>query len=135
MSNTEINKDEAIKLIAGRIIDEHRKYSQIETWPKITAEKLYNQWLEFFQSERDSLKEQLNSKEVAITARDFTINELEGDLKLCQSLAETQLRKWVKRNSHLKEQLTASQSLVEELKNTIQIQLTALRDYENKQAK
>lgn len=44
-----MTKEETIKLIAGRIMDEFRKHvSHIEDWPKIAAAKIYTQWNEYY---------------------------------------------------------------------------------------
>lgn len=39
-------------LIAGRILDEYHKHKELE-WHKIAANKLYSQWKEFYESEKD----------------------------------------------------------------------------------
>jgi len=42
-----MEKDQAIALIKGRIMDEYRKHPQLD-WANIAARKLYEQWNEYF---------------------------------------------------------------------------------------
>ncbi len=42
-----MEKDQAIALIKGRIMDEYRKHPQLD-WADIAARKLYEQWNEYF---------------------------------------------------------------------------------------
>lgn len=44
-----MTKEEQIKLIAGRIRDEHRKHPDLD-WAEIAASKLQSQWSEFYGS-------------------------------------------------------------------------------------
>ncbi len=41
-----MQKDQAIALIKGRIMDEYRKHTQLD-WADIAARKLYEQWNEY----------------------------------------------------------------------------------------
>ena len=43
-----LSKEETIRLIKGRIMDEHYKHTSLD-WAEIAACKLYSQWSEFFQ--------------------------------------------------------------------------------------
>lgn len=45
--------EEIIKLIAGRIHDEYRKHPTLE-WHEIAARKLYSQWKEYFDNQKES---------------------------------------------------------------------------------
>jgi len=54
-----MDKEEAIKLIAGRISDEYRKHSNF-LWMDIAARKIYKQWFEYYQKEIDELKSKQN---------------------------------------------------------------------------
>lgn len=44
-----LDKDQAISLIKGRIMDEYRKHPQLD-WADIAARKLYEQWNEYFKA-------------------------------------------------------------------------------------
>jgi hypothetical protein len=48
-----MEKEKAIELITGRIKDEHHKHSYQKDWPEIAARKIYSQWSEYFQNEKD----------------------------------------------------------------------------------
>ncbi len=50
-----MEKDQAIALIKGRIMDEYRKHPQLD-WADIVARKLHEQWNEYFK-DNQSLEE------------------------------------------------------------------------------
>lgn len=45
-----MEKEQVIKLIAGRIRDEKNKHPNLD-WEEIAATKIYEQWFEYYQNE------------------------------------------------------------------------------------
>ncbi len=60
-----MEKEEVIKLIAGRIEDEHRKHPDLN-WEKIAAGKIYSQSFEFYQSENEALTKRVAELELEL---------------------------------------------------------------------
>jgi len=67
-----MDKQTQINLIAGRIIDEHRKHSlrMPDEWHLIAASKIYSQWSEYYQTNEsitiEMLKQQINNMDSEI---------------------------------------------------------------------
>lgn len=57
-----MEKTEIIKLIAGRIEDEHRKHPTLN-WQEISASKIYSQWFEFFDNKIKEAKSVSKTKD------------------------------------------------------------------------
>ena len=60
-----MEKEEQIKLIAGRILDEYHKHKQYE-WQDIAARKIHSQWFDYYNQQTQELQRQLDElKEAA----------------------------------------------------------------------
>ena len=51
----ELTKEETLRLISGRIMDEYRKHPTLD-WSSIAATKIYSQWNEHYADEIAKLK-------------------------------------------------------------------------------
>lgn len=65
--------EEDIKLISGRIIDEHRKHSPYtDEWPLITAKKIHSQWFYYYNQQTKELQRQVEILKLTI----YNMNQL-----------------------------------------------------------
>ena len=55
-------KEEVLKLIKGRIEDEHHKHPLLD-WSAIAANKIYSQWFEYFNNENKDLQDKISQLE------------------------------------------------------------------------
>lgn len=69
------SKEDIVKLIKGRIMDEYRKHPLLD-WSQSSASKIYSQWFEYFNNEIQSLKEQLSDKEEQIRLKDCAYSDI-----------------------------------------------------------
>jgi len=63
-----MNKEEIVKLIAGRIENEMRKHPTLE-WQMIAASKIYSQWFEFLNNENQELQAKVRELEELINTK------------------------------------------------------------------
>ena len=77
-----MEKEEQIKLIAGRILDEYHKHKQYE-WQDIAARKIHSQWFDYYNQQNQELQKQLDELN---EAADEIVNELEGWDEHCDAI-------------------------------------------------
>jgi predicted transcriptional regulator len=63
------SRDKEINLIAGRIMDEYRKYPSLE-WNKIAASKIHSQWFEYFSKQTKELQQKVEQLQFELKAAD-----------------------------------------------------------------
>lgn len=59
-------KEEVLRLIKGRIEDEHHKHPLLD-WSAIAANKIYSQWFEYLNNENQDLQDKISKLEKEIT--------------------------------------------------------------------
>lgn len=55
-------KEEVLRLIKGRIEDEHHKHPLLD-WSAIAANKIYSQWFEYLNNENQDLQDKISKLE------------------------------------------------------------------------
>lgn len=85
-----MEKQQAIALIKGRIIDEQLKHSNLD-WQEIAARKIYSQWFEYFENEKnEALKKLLqNISDTFLNEENLKKAYTESDRVVFQAIGET----------------------------------------------
>ena len=85
-----MQKEQAIALIKGRIIDEQRNKPNLD-WQEIAASKIYSQWSEYFEGEKIKALNQLLSDISNTFLNEDNLKKAysEGDRVVFRAIGET----------------------------------------------